>query len=105
MEYNIVQRAVQHETTRAKRLVPRSNIKVNVFLHNVAPGPTWDEGYVSESLPQDQFNIIPKRFLLYRITMSLSDINHTINPLWANNTVFSQSKADMEKRTAPQHLH
>lgn len=47
-------------------------------------------------LLQEQFDIIHDTYLPYGIEMSLAGIDHTINPTWANNTVFSQSEADMK---------
>ena len=47
MDYDVVKRATEHEKARSHRLMPRSNINVDIYLHNVARGQTWDEGYVS----------------------------------------------------------
>ena len=49
MDYDVVKRATEHEKARSHRLMPRSNINVDIYLHNVARGQTWDEGYVSVS--------------------------------------------------------
>lgn len=49
MERDIIERAVEFETAQSSSLLPRSDRKIGVYLHNVASGPTWDEGYVSVS--------------------------------------------------------
>lgn len=49
MEYDVIKRAMDHEQARNSRLISRSNINVDIYLHNVARGETWDEGYVSVS--------------------------------------------------------
>lgn len=50
MDYDVVRRAIDYEETARNRLVRRSDINVDIYLHNVASGPTWDNGYVSVSL-------------------------------------------------------
>jgi len=96
MPKDIIERAVEYETIQLNSLTPRSNLKIGVYLHNVASGPTWDEGYVSEPLLKQQFKILHDSFLPYGFELSLGNISHTINPVWANSTVFSKSEADMK---------
>ncbi|KAF2032348.1 hypothetical protein EK21DRAFT_61115 [Setomelanomma holmii] len=96
MDSEIIRRALEYESSKRNSLIARDNIEIDIYLHNVASGSTWDEGYVSEDLLQKQFDILHETFLPYGIEMSLAGIDHTINPIWANNTAFSQSEADMK---------
>jgi hypothetical protein len=114
IDTDVVKRAIKYEAVKRNSLIARNNINVDIYLHNVARGATWDEGYVSvslimsflglnsllittkEELLQKQFDIIHEAFLPYGIKMSLAGLDHTINSAWSNITIDSQSEADMK---------
>ncbi|CZS96760.1 uncharacterized protein RAG0_05957 [Rhynchosporium agropyri] len=95
MEQDIIDRAIEYEEAQRSSIGRRSNPKIGVYLHNVASGPTWEEGYVSPLL-QHQFSILHDVFRPHGFELSLRKISHTINPDWANSTIDSQAEADMK---------
>ncbi|KAF2106371.1 metalloprotease, partial [Lophiotrema nucula] len=44
----------------------------------------------------EQFDIIHENFLPYGIEINLAGIDHTINKVWSNVTIFSQTEKDMK---------
>ena len=50
LDYHVIKRAIDYEAIKRDSLVARSNLNVNIYLHNVAAGTTYNEAYVSVSL-------------------------------------------------------
>lgn len=65
MPKDIIGLAVEYETIHRNSLIPRSKLEIGVYIHNIASGPTWDEGCVSVSPPP---NPLSKRTLPHQYT-------------------------------------
>ena len=49
VDADVIKRAIEYEAVKRNSLIARDNINIDIYLHNVARGATWDEGYVSVS--------------------------------------------------------
>lgn len=98
MQRTKVLAARELEVAESGNLTARA-LTVRVYFHVVASSTTVADGYVTDKMLSDQFDVLQKDFGSRGISFSLAGTDRTVNANWANNLDDMAMKRALRKGT------